>query len=199
MLCMGMRKPQSSASRLSPSATPAAAAARGRVPPNHRVPAHLARRFQQICLGIASELTEPVGLTPIEYAVIGALDDAPDTDQGSLAALVGINPVSAHHMTHRLEAAGLVEQRVDPNDRRSRVVRLTARGHALRTELRSGALAVQERILAPLAPAERPLFVDMLTRLVEAHEAYARPGNGRRRPSSRLAMVPSGSVHTPVK
>lgn len=190
-----MRKSPASAGSVPSQASPPATAARGRVPPNHRVPAHLARRFQQICLGIASEVTEPAGLTPIEYAIIGALDDAPDLDQGSLAALLGINAVSAHHMTHRLEAVGLLEQRVGPRDRRSRVIRLTPNGQALRKELRSSGRAAQERILAPLAPAERLLFVDMLTRLVEAHEAYARPGNGRRRPSRGLPMTPAAPLH----
>lgn len=186
-----MRKPQPAADDPPPT-TPAAAASRG-VPPNHRVPAHLARRFQQICLGIAAEATGPAGLTPIEYALIGALDDSPDMDQGTLAAMLGINTVSTHHMSHRLQALGLVEQRLDPGDRRSRLLRLTPRGHALRQELRSAGRAAQERILAPLAPAERPLFVDMLTRLVEAHEAYARPGNGRRRASRPAAPEPFAS------
>ena len=184
-----MRKSQPAADDPPVSSTPAAAASRG-VPPNHRVPAHLARRFQQICLGIAAEVTGPAGLTPVEYAVIGALDDSPDVDQGALAAMLGLNTVSTHHMSHRLEAAGLVEQRIDPVDRRSRLLRLTRRGHALRQELRSAGRAAQERILAPLAPAERPLFVDMLTRLVEAHEAYARPGNGRRRAPRAAAPEP---------
>src|SRR3954454_17356673 len=105
-----MRKSQPSADNPPPSSKPAAAALRG-VPPNHRVPAHLARRFQQICLGIAAEVTGPAGLTPIEYAVIGALDDWPDMDQGTLAAMLGINTVSIHHMSHRLQAVGLIEQR----------------------------------------------------------------------------------------
>lgn len=181
-----MRKPQSEADGPLPSSTPAAAAPRS-VPPNHRVPAHLARRFQQVCLGIAAEATAPAGLTPIEYAVLGALDDSPDVDQGTLAAMLGINTVSTHHMAHRLEAVGLVERQPDPGDRRSRLLRLTPRGHALRHELGSAGRAAQERILAPLAPAERLLFLDMLTRLVEAHEAYARPGNGRRRTSQPAA------------
>jgi len=158
------------------------AAPLGYVPPAHRVPAHLARRFHQICLGIASEATGPAGLTPIEFSVIAALDDAPGTDQGTLAAHLGMDAVSVHHVLHRLEAAGLVERRIDLGDRRARVVRLTPHGHTLRQELHPTTLGVQERILAPLDPAERSLFVDMLTRLVQAHEAYARPGNGRRRP-----------------
>lgn len=187
-----MRKSQPAANDLPASSTSAAAMSRG-VPPNHRVPAHLARRFQQICLGIAAEVTGPAGLTPIEYTVIGALDDWSDVDQGTLAAMLGINNVTIHHMAHRLEAVGLVEQRIDPFDRRSRLLRLTPRGHALRQELRSAGRAAQERILAPLAPAERPLFVDMLTRLVEAHEAYARPGNGRRRAPRPAAPEPLAS------
>ena len=151
------------------------------VPTSHRVPAHLARRFHQVCLGITAEITGRVGLTPVEYSVLTALDDTPNIDQGSLAARLGVDTASAHHLAQRLEAAGYVERRIDSNDRRARALRLAPRGKALREKLRPGAHASQERILAPLARKDRRLFLDMLARLVEAHEAYARPGNGRRR------------------
>src|SRR5260370_15791515 len=85
-----------------------------RVPQRHRVPAHLARRFHQVCLGITAEVTERADLTPVEFAVIAALAEVPDTDQGSLAARLGIDPVSTHHLIHRLAAAGHVERRVNP-------------------------------------------------------------------------------------
>jgi DNA-binding MarR family transcriptional regulator len=168
------------------------------VPERHRVPAHLARRFHQVCLGITAEVTERVGLTPVEYAMITALEDAPAIDQGTLAARLGIDAVSAHHLVNRLAAAGYIERRVNPKDRRARTLRLTARGQALRDRLRADARASQERILAPLAQKERTLFLEMLTRLVEAHEAYARPGNGRRRaprtgPSSPSRPFPPSS------
>jgi DNA-binding MarR family transcriptional regulator len=159
------------------------------VPESHRVPAHLARRFHQVCLGITAEVTERAGLTPVEYAMITALEDAPATDQGTLAARLGIDAVSAHHLVHRLAAAGYIERRVNPKDRRARTLRLTARGQALRDRLRADGRASQDRILAPLAQKERTLFLEMLTRLVEAHEAYARPGNGRRR--APRTMLPS--------
>lgn len=168
------------------------------VPTSHRVPAHLARRFHQVCLGITAEVTGRAGLTPIEFSVLTALEDTPDIDQGSLAARLGVDTASAHHLAHRLELAGYVERRIDGKDRRARALRLTPRGQALREELRQDARASQQRILAPLAREDRRLFVDMLTRLVEAHEAYARPGNGRRRSlapqaptSTRLARPPA--------
>lgn len=169
------------------------------IPPGHRVPAHLARRFQQICLGIASEVTQSAGLTPAEYAVVAALDDGPDTDQSRLAGLLGMDAVSAHHILHRLEATGLVVRRVDPADRRARVIRLTQQGHDLRKHLQADALAAQDRILAPLAPDERLLFIDMLARLVQAHEAYAIPGNGRRRMATNTTPIFPASVSIATK
>jgi DNA-binding MarR family transcriptional regulator len=102
--------------------------------------------------------------------------------------------VSAHHLVHRLAAAGYIERRVNLEDRRARTLRLTARGQALRDRLRADGRASQERILAPLAQKERTLFLAMLTRLVEAHEAYARPGNGRRRAPRTRPPSPSRSV-----
>jgi DNA-binding MarR family transcriptional regulator len=170
----------------------------GTVPTSHRVPAHLARRFHQACLGITAEVTGRAGLTPIEFSVLTALDDTPNIDQGSLAARLGVDTASAHHLTHRLAAAGYIERRIDANDRRARSLRLTKRGRALREELKPDARASQARILAPLAPKDRHLFLDMLTRLVEVHEAYARPGNGRRSAFGSESPALARSVRPPA-
>ena len=159
------------------------------VPEPHRVPAHLARRFHQICLGLTAEVTERAGLTPVEYAVLASLETVPDIEQAALARRLGIDPVSAHHIVNRLTAAGYVERRVSALDRRARALRLTQRGQALRDRLRKDAVAAQDRILSPLPAAERARFLDMLTRLVEVHETYARPGNGRRRPPRAVVQV----------
>jgi len=168
--------------------------ARVEVPQRHRVPAHLARRFQQVCLGLTAEVTERFGLTPVEYAVVASLDDAPDIEQAALARRLGIDPVSTHHLVNRLTAAGYVERRVSALDRRARALRLTQRGQALHDRLRKDALASQDRILSPLSARDRKTFLDLLTRLVEVHEAYARPGNGRRRPPQKIAQLEAGRL-----
>ncbi len=160
-----------------------------RVEVPHRVPAHLARRFHQICLGLTAEVTERAGLTPVEYAVLASLESVPDIEQAALARRLGIDPVSAHHIVNRLTAAGYVERRVSALDRRARALRLTQRGQALRDRLRKDALAAQERILFPLPAGDRIKFLDLLTRLVEVHETYARPGNGRRRPPRAVVQT----------
>jgi MarR family transcriptional regulator, temperature-dependent positive regulator of motility len=149
---------------------------------DYRVPAHLARRFHQVCVGAVAEAIEPAGITPGEYAVLVAIVDLPGLDQHQLAVSLGIDPVSAGQRIDQLEAMGLVDRRVHPSDRRARVLNASRRGAGLRRRLKPLALAAQERIMGPLTGAERQLFLNFLTRIVEGNASYARPGNGRRRP-----------------
>jgi hypothetical protein len=46
-------------------------------------------------------------------------------------------------------------------------------------------------LLAPLVKAERAALLDMLARVIEANDAYARPGNGRRKPRRRADSHPT--------
>jgi hypothetical protein len=54
--------------------------------------------------------------------------------------------------------------------------------------LRPAALAAQERLLAPLDADERIALLDMLVRIIEANDSYARPGNGRRKPQRKSSQ-----------
>jgi hypothetical protein len=49
----------------------------------YRVPAHLPRRFHQICLGAVAEVIGPTGITPSEYAVLVSIVDLPGLHQTS--------------------------------------------------------------------------------------------------------------------
>ena len=62
---------------------------------------------------------------------------------------------------------------------------LTQRGKAARRRVLPGNESANARILEPLRPNERELFLDMLRRLIEGNEKYARPGLGRRKRGSR--------------
>ena len=52
-----------------------------------------------------------------------------------------------------------------------------------------GPLAELPRVLKPLTPAERTSLIDMLVRVLEANDAYAKPGNGRRKPRKAPDLV----------
>lgn len=162
-----------------PAPSPAAAY---RLLPSHRVPSFLSYLLRQICLGIMAEVLAPADLRPVEYATLTTLDAEPGIDQRELAARIACDKMSTSQLVERLEGRGLLTRRVDPADRRARVLQLTPKGLALRRRLQPAALAAQDRILAPLPPEERPLLVDLIARVVEGHATYARPGNGRRGP-----------------
>jgi MarR family transcriptional regulator, temperature-dependent positive regulator of motility len=155
------------------------------VPPVHRVPAHLARRFHQVCLGALSEITITADLTPLEYGALASIDEAPGIDQRRIAERLAIDAVSTGQVLTRLEQQGWIDRTVDPDDRRARRVTLTTSGLALRTRLRPLLGKAHDRILSGLSSDERAQLIDLLMRVVEANEPYARPGNGRRQPGQR--------------
>src|SRR5215472_10420039 len=78
--------------------------------PRHRVPAHLARRFHQICLGMSAEILDAEDLNPIEYALLAGVDDNPGVDQRGLGGRLGVDPASMSQMVERLARRGLLAQ-----------------------------------------------------------------------------------------
>jgi DNA-binding MarR family transcriptional regulator len=151
--------------------------------PRHRVPAHLARRFHQICLGVTAEILGPLGWSPMEYSVLAAAEDDAGLDQRGMAKRLGIDTASASQMIDKLEKAKLVSRRINPADRRARLLRLTPAGVKFRQQLRPSLLAAQKRLLRPLSVDEQDLLLDLLSRVIEGNASYARPGNNyRKRP-----------------
>lgn len=155
------------------------------VPQIHRVPAHLARRFNQVCVGIGDEVTRPFGLSPVEFAMIAAIEEQPELDQRRLAVRLAIDTVTTSKLLDRLTKLRLVRRSVGVDDRRARILSLTPRGRELRVKISMAFKSAHARLMAPLSPDEQAQFIELLVRLVEGNEAYARPGNGRRKPVRR--------------
>jgi DNA-binding MarR family transcriptional regulator len=174
-----MREPRSEPTEMSP------------VLPSHRVPAHLARRFHQICLGVTAEILVHEDLTPMLWGVMAAVLEQPGCGQRQLANSMGIDAVNFGQMIDFLERKGVIRRQIDPNDRRARQLYVTRRGTDLRRRLRPSLLSAQERLLAPLSKAERTAMLNMLVRVVEANDSYARPGNGRRKPRRKSNLKPA--------
>ena len=151
----------------------------------HRVPAYLARRFHQICLGVTAEILDGEGLTQLLWGLMVAIAEEPGSGQRHLAKRVGVDAVTLGQLIETLEQKGLVKREIDPDDRRARQLFITPRGVELRGRLRPPLLAAQERLLTSLTKAERHSLLNMLVRVIESNDAYARPGNGRRKPRRR--------------
>lgn len=119
-----------------------------------------------------------LGLTHAEARTLALIGRTPGRRQASLAEALAIEPMTLTGLLDRLEAAGLVQRRVDPADRRAKLVAATARAkpaigaiaevaEAVLAETTAGlgaaeveavraALAVMRENLAVGAPAEAP-------------------------------------------
>ncbi|WP_410706278.1 MarR family winged helix-turn-helix transcriptional regulator [Bradyrhizobium sp. BWC-3-1] len=99
--------------------------------------------------------------------------------------MVAVDKTNTGRLVDQLEAKGLVKRRPNDSDRRVWMLRCTPLGHRIRKRLRPRALATQERLLSCLEPADRELFIELMSRVVRANEKYVRPGAGRRKRKSR--------------
>jgi DNA-binding MarR family transcriptional regulator len=155
------------------------------LPPYRRVPAYLIRRLQMISTAIIAEAFEDEDMPVSQWAVLTILESHPEIDQSRLAELVAIDKTNTGRLIDQLEAKGFVERLPNDLDRRVWRLRCSPLGHKVRNRLRSRALATQERLLSCLEPAQRELFIDLMSHVVSANEKYVRPGAGRRKPKSR--------------
>lgn len=150
--------------------------------PVQPTPSALARRFYQICTSIVSEVLAEHELTPLQYAVLAYLYVAPDIDQNGLAARLGIDRATTSQLVDQLARRGLVDRRVNDQDRRARLLRLSPRGTETRERLQPIGRGAEAHILRTLTSSERQLLIDLLVRVLASNDAHARPGAGRRKP-----------------
>lgn len=66
-----------------------------------------------------------LGLTAVQARLLLALDRHPDCNQGFYADRLEVEPITLTRIVDRMEAAGWIERRADPADRRARILHLT--------------------------------------------------------------------------
>ncbi len=159
------------------------------VAPVRNTPPALARRFYQICVTMVADSLADAQLTPLQIAAMAYLNrknGEPGIDQNALAARLGVDRSHVTLLVEELAERRLIERRLNAADRRVRLLHLTSKGEKLFAQVLPANVAASNRILEPLRPDERKLFVDMLLRVIAANGAYARPGAGRRNARSKV-------------
>lgn len=138
------------------------------------LPGHYIRRLQQIAVAIFLQETEGHGVTPVQYAALQTVANSPGIDQRSLARAIGFDTSTIAAVVDRLEARGLLLRAVSPDDRRVRLLTLTADGQRTLEAVIPGMRRAQERMLEPLPKAERTEFMRMLKQIVIANNELSR-------------------------
>lgn len=108
------------------------------------------------------------GLEMWDYAVLNQLVDGPAPTQGDLAAAIGRDPTRLIPSLDRLEQKALLQRLVDPADRRSRTVVLSALGRELLAACKQDIAAAEQTLLAQIEPDRRAVFVEVLDQLASA-------------------------------
>jgi len=138
---------------------------------NATIPASLAgytgfllRRVFVYATQVIQELM-PAGTHLRDVTILNALANGVPRSQQELASALGINRTIMVKLIDRLEGAGYVERRRNPQDRRSYLLSVTPAGHRARQELTPLVLEGQRRVTAPLAPADIARLSTLLERL----------------------------------
>ena len=106
-----------------------------------------------------------IGVTRAQWQVLTTLLRHEGVNQGGLADLLDVDPITVCRMVDRLQDATLVERRADPADRRSWRLFLTPRAHDLLAQLRPLADALIEEALAGIDLNDRDRLRDLLDRI----------------------------------
>jgi DNA-binding MarR family transcriptional regulator len=108
-----------------------------------------------------------VGLRVRQYSVLVLADDTRDgISQRDLAEVLGLDPSQVVALVDELAAAGLVERRPSPTDRRQRLVAATAQGVRVRRRADAAAAAGVQRQIGDLSAGEQQTLRGLLQRVV---------------------------------
>lgn len=106
-----------------------------------------------------------IGVTGPQWRVLTALVRNEGINQGGLADLIEVEPITLCRMVDRLQEAGLVERRAAPNDRRAWQLFLTDKARPLLAQLRECAEVLFVDALEGFDDAEQAQLVDLLERM----------------------------------
>ncbi|WP_439620369.1 MarR family winged helix-turn-helix transcriptional regulator [Hyphomonas sp.] len=94
---------------------------------------------------------KPLGITRSQWWVLAFLSRRDGMTQSALATDLDLTRVAIGNLLDRMQSAGFVERRSDPNDRRSRRVHLTRPGRQIVAKIRASVDRLEPDLLAGIS------------------------------------------------
>jgi len=123
------------------------------------------RRAQLVLAQDLSAALEPVGLRPLQVAVLSVLRGNPGLRQSEIGAALGIRPANLVPLIDELERRTLAERRPIPADRRANGLFITPAGSAAHAKARACIDAHEVRFAARLRAGGKDQLLNLLGRL----------------------------------
>jgi DNA-binding MarR family transcriptional regulator len=114
------------------------------------------------------QLMKPMGVTRAQWWVLAHLSRHDGMMQTELADALEVGKASLGSLIERLAAAGFVERRAVPGDRRAKRVHLAETGYLLLQRMAEAEMSLNERILGALSPADRGTMIRTLSVVKQA-------------------------------
>lgn len=133
-------------------------------------PGHAIRRLHQASVALFAHEVGELGITPVQYAILQMVHNQPGFDQRTLARNIALDTSTTAGVVDRLEARDLLTRKASPDDRRVRLLSLTATGEQLLLDTIPRMERAQQRILAPLSPAQQNEFMHLLGLLLQKND-----------------------------
>lgn len=119
-------------------------------------------------------LLSPLGLTAREFGILETLSREGPINQLAIARSRALDPAVIVAAIDGLEAKAFVERKVDPSDRRNRLVNLTNAGNQVVAEAATVIDTAERSFLSSLQESDQDVFRRVLQRLyADASEADA--------------------------
>jgi MarR family transcriptional regulator, lower aerobic nicotinate degradation pathway regulator len=120
---------------------------------------------------LLSDELAAVGFYGYQVRLLAALEEFGPASQATLGRRTGIDRSDVAAALDDLAGRGLVERSLDLTDRRRNIITITPAGTEQLQPLDEVLAGVQDKLLAPLSPAEREQLTRLLVRILEHHTA----------------------------
>jgi DNA-binding MarR family transcriptional regulator len=137
-------------------------------------PGHLLRRCHQIAVAIFLDECQAFDLTPLQYVTLSALAAHGPMDKATIGGAVALDRTTIAVVVKNLEERGFVTTRPSDQDRRAKLIKITAKGLHLVSSAQAEVAEAQERTVAPLAPKERAELLRLLGKIAEENNLLSR-------------------------
>lgn len=112
-----------------------------------------------------NERARTIGVTRPQWQVLSALKRHEGYNQGRLAELLDVEPITLSRMVDRMQKAGLVERRPDPDDRRAWRLFLTEKAQEIIKELRPISVEIMAIALDGISEAQQESLREILDQI----------------------------------
>jgi MarR family transcriptional regulator, lower aerobic nicotinate degradation pathway regulator len=138
------------------------------------MPGHLLRRCQQIAVAVFLEECRSFDLTPLQFAILSALDRFGSMDQVTLGGATALDRTTIIVALKKLEERALITRATSEKDKRANIVAITDAGRQTFRAVSPSVLRAQRSMLSPLNARERAQLIALLKKMADGNNSLSR-------------------------